>query len=95
MKEPVESTPLAACIRIKHGYAFPSEHFGRHGRYRLLTPGNFNESGGFRDLGEAQKHYSGEAPAEFILKQGDVLVAMTEQSPGLLGATLEVPAGGT
>lgn len=88
-----EPAPLSAFIRIKHGYPFGSEYFARDGKYKLLTPGNFNESGGFRNLGIAQKHFTAEPPPEFILEEGDILVAMTEQSPGLLGATLRVPGG--
>ena len=78
-------------IEIKHGFAFSSEFFGADGDYILLTPRNFAEAGGFRDLGAAQKRFSGPIPPSFILKKGDVLIAMTEQSPGLLGATIKVP----
>lgn len=84
---------LSEFAEIKHGFAFPSEFFGDSGDYILLTPGNFSEAGGFRDLGETQKRYSGPVPPNFILEEGDVLVAMTEQSPGLLGSTIKVPSG--
>ncbi|SPD63251.1 conserved protein of unknown function [Cupriavidus taiwanensis] len=84
--------PLSDFIEIKHGFAFRSEFFTEDGDYLLLTPGNFIEEGGFRFLGEAQKRYSGPVTSEYVLNKGDVLVAMTEQSPGLLGATLKVPA---
>lgn len=86
---------LSDFAEIKHGFAFPSEFFGVSGDYQLLTPGNFNEAGGFRDLGESQKRYSGPIPSGFILNEGDVLVAMTEQSPGLLGSTIRIPRGNT
>ena len=82
---------LTDLIEIKHGFAFSSEFFGVDGEYILLTPGNFAEAGGFRDLGSTQKRYSGPTPPNFILKEGDVLIAMTEQSPGLLGSTVKVP----
>lgn len=84
-------TRLTDLIDIKHGFAFSSDYFGTDGNYILLTPGNFFEAGGFRDLGTAQKYFSGPAPEDFILKKGDVLIAMTEQSPGLLGSTIKVP----
>lgn len=87
--------PLTDLVEIKHGFAFDSEYFCESGEYRLLTPGNFNESGGFRDLGTAQKHYSGPIPSGYVLREGDVLVAMTEQSPGLLGSTIRIPADNT
>lgn len=60
----------------------------------LLTPGNFFESGGYRDRGEKQKYYFGDFPPEYITRQGDMLVAMTEQAAGLLGSPLLVPEDG-
>jgi type I restriction enzyme S subunit len=80
-------------IDIKHGYAFSSEFFNDAQQgYRLLTPGNFYEDGGFRDLKHKQKYYSGEIPNGYLLRKGDLLVAMTEQAPGLLGSSAVVPA---
>ena len=76
---------------IKHGFAFKSDFFTSEGDYVLLTPGNFNESGGYRDRGEKQKFYSGEIPRGFVLNKGDLLVAMTEQAAGLLGSPILVP----
>jgi type I restriction enzyme, S subunit len=80
-------------IDIKHGYAFESVFFSREGDFVLLTPGNFKESGGFQFLGKKQKYYVGYIPEDFILKKGDMLVAMKEQSPGLLGCPIIVPEG--
>lgn len=83
--------PLAELCDIKHGFAFKSEFFASEGDYVVLTPGNFYESGGYRDRGEKQKYYSGEIPRGFILDKGDLLVAMTEQAAGLLGSPILVP----
>ena len=85
------SVTLGDVAALKHGYAFESTGFGTDGDHCLLTPGNFHQSGGIRDLGRAQKHYSGPFPEQFLLGAGDLLVAMTEQAPGLLGAALIVP----
>jgi type I restriction enzyme S subunit len=82
---------LGELISIKHGFAFASEHFGSEGPFVLLTPGNFLEGGGFRWLEDKQKFYDGPVPEDFILGPGDMLVAMTEQAPGLLGSTFFVP----
>jgi len=57
----------------------------------LLTPGNFYERGGYRDRGEKQKYYTGEIPRDYVLNEGDLLVAMTEQAAGLLGSPILVP----
>jgi type I restriction enzyme, S subunit len=86
--------PLADICDIKHGFAFKSEYFTDHGEYVLLTPGNFYESGGYRDRGDKQKYYVGEIPNGFILSQGNLLVAMTEQAAGLLGSPILVPESG-
>jgi type I restriction enzyme S subunit len=83
--------PLADLCDIKHGFTFKSEFFTAGGDYVLLTPGNFYESGGYRDRGEKQKYYSGPIPQGFILSKGDLLVAMTEQAAGLLGSPIIVP----
>jgi type I restriction enzyme S subunit len=82
---------LEALCDIKHGFAFKSEFFSDKGDYVLLTPGNFYESGGYRDRGEKQKYYRGDIPKGYILNQGDLLVAMTEQAEGLLGSPIIVP----
>lgn len=84
------SVILREIIAIKHGFAFKGAYFTDSGEYALLTPGNFNESGGFRDLGSKSKYYSGPFPKEYLLDKGRLLVVMTEQAAGLLGSTLIV-----
>lgn len=83
---------LGDLIDIKHGFAFSSEYFGPEGPYVLLTPGNFYETGGYKSKSD-QKHYDGPVPEAFVLKPGDLLVAMTEQGEGLLGSAAFVPGG--
>ena len=68
--------PFSELCDIKHGYAFGGEFFSNEGEYVLLTPGNFNERGGYRDRGEKQKYYTGEIPRDSVLDEGDLLVAM-------------------
>jgi type I restriction enzyme, S subunit len=86
-----EEKPLADLCDIKHGFAFKSEFFTDRGDHVLLTPGNFYESGGYRDRGEKQKYYTGDIPDGFVLSKGDLLVAMTEQAAGLLGSPVLIP----
>lgn len=81
-------------FRVKHGYAFKGEHFATDGPYVLLTPGNFHEQGGFRDQKDKTKYYTGTTPDSYVLDEGDLIVAMTEQSPGLLGSSAWIPEGG-
>jgi type I restriction enzyme S subunit len=86
-----EVTTLSELLSVKHGFAFQGEYFSNKGEYVLLTPGNFYEEGGYRDRAEKQKYYLGDIPKDFILKKGDLLVAMTEQAAGLLGSPIIVP----
>ncbi|MEI1278943.1 restriction endonuclease subunit S [Leptospira venezuelensis] len=85
---------LGEVLKIKHGHAFQGEYFSDRGEYVLLTPGNFFESGGYRDRGDKQKYYVGPIPSGYILEKGDLLIAMTEQTSGLLGSPLIVPGPG-
>jgi type I restriction enzyme, S subunit len=87
-------TPLTGLATILHGFAFQSQHFKPMGKYWLTTPGHFHETGGFRDVGEKQKFYDGPLPEGCLLSEGDLIVAMTEQTDGLLGSAALVPTGG-
>jgi len=89
------SAHLSDIIDIKHGFAFKSRHFRSSGDQVLLTPGNFYETGGYRIRGNRQKYYVGDVPDGYVLEAGALLVAMTEQAPGLLGSPAIVPESGT
>ena len=70
---------LGDLIDIKHGFAFKSECFSDDPTDDiLLTPGNFVIGGGFKY--DKLKYYKGEAPHEFILQPGNLLVTMTDLS---------------
>ncbi|WP_080902088.1 restriction endonuclease subunit S [Stutzerimonas stutzeri] len=86
--------PLNELCEFKHGFAFKSEYFSTKGDYILLSPGNFHERGGYKDRGGKQKYYEGAIPAGYILAEGDLLIAMTEQAAGLLGSPILVPKVG-
>ncbi|MCL4557808.1 MAG: restriction endonuclease subunit S [Deltaproteobacteria bacterium] len=70
---------LFSLIDIKHGYAFSGEsiHEEPIGDI-LLTPGNFAIGGGFK--GNKFKYFVGNVPEEFVLKEGDLLITMTDLS---------------
>ncbi|MEC7753227.1 restriction endonuclease subunit S [Roseivirga sp. UBA1976] len=78
-------------IEIKHGFAFKGEFFSGEGEKIVLTPGNFYDEGGFKYTPGKEKFYTGEIPEDYICSKGDLIVAMTEQTPGLLGSTALVP----
>jgi type I restriction enzyme S subunit len=86
-----EVSTLNNVLTIEHGFAFKSEFFSDHGEYVVLTPGSFFEGGGYRDQGKKTKFYSIAPPVKYVLPAGALLVAMTEQAPGLLGSPIFVP----
>ncbi len=85
---------LGDAIKVKHGFAFKSQYFSDTGEFVVLTPGNFNEAGGFRVRAGKDRFYVGDIPEGYVLKEGDLIVAMTEQGPGLLGSSALVPESG-
>ncbi len=85
---------LGDLLEVKHGFAFLGEHFARAGTHIVLTPGNFFDDGGFKHKGGKEKWYCGPIPAEYVLSEGDLIVAMTEQAEGLLGSGALVPRSG-
>src|SRR5205814_10652255 len=85
---------LGDLLEVKHGFAFLGEYFGSSGSHIVLTPGNFFDEGGFKSKGEMEKWYSGPIPTEYVMKEGDLLIAMTEQAEGLLGSSAIIPRSG-
>jgi type I restriction enzyme S subunit len=90
-----EEVALGECFSIKHGFAFKGEHFVDAGECIVLTPGNFHESGGFRSRPGKDRYYGIEPPEDFVLKAGDLVIAMTEQGEGLLGSSALIPSDGS
>jgi type I restriction enzyme, S subunit len=79
-------------VRITHGFAFKGEHFSTSGNNVLLTPGNFRPEGGIKFDWGKQKFYGGEFPESYVLSKDDILLAMTDLTPGcaILGAPLKI-----
>lgn len=85
---------LKDLIDIKHGYAFKGKFFSEEEtNLILLTPGNFKIGGGFQ--AKKLKYYSkdGEVPEQYILRENDILVTMTDlsKSGDTLGYPIKVP----
>ncbi|MFZ2906271.1 MAG: restriction endonuclease subunit S [Cyclobacteriaceae bacterium] len=87
-----EEIQLGKLFQIKHGWAFKGEYFSSEGDLIVVTPGNFFEQGGFRVRDGKEKFYLGKFPDEYLLKRNDVVIAMTEQGPGLIGSPGLVPS---
>ena len=90
-----QETALGECFTIKHGLAFKSQHFGDSGDHVVLTPGNFHEQGGFCSRSGKERFYAIAPPDDFVLRPGDLVIAMTEQGEGLLGSSALIPKEGS
>lgn len=88
----VESN-LGQFIKIKHGWPFKSKFFSTEGKYVLLSPGNCNPEGGLKLKGDKEKYYIGDFPENYLLKENDVLIVMTDliNSAPILGGSLRIP----
>ena len=82
---------LGDALRVKHGFAFKGEFFAQEGELLVVTPGNFVESGGFRVRPGKERYYTSDFPEEYLLRQDDLVIAMTEQGEGLLGSAARIP----
>lgn len=83
---------LGNVFKVKHGYAFKGEFFSNEPTEDvLLTPGNFHIGGGFK--ADKLKYYNGDYPEEYILKEGDIVVTMTDLSRDgdTLGYSAKIP----
>lgn len=82
---------LGDVLKIKHGYAFKSENYVKSSQYRLITLGNFAEGNSFKYNDEKATYYGSDFPSEFILREGDLIMPLTEQVIGLFGNTAFIP----
>ena len=83
---------LGDLIDVKHGYAFKGEFISSEPNNNILvTPGNFNIGGGYKN--DKIKYYKGEYPKNYILKEDDVVVTMTDlsQETDTLGFSAKIP----
>lgn len=71
---------LGEFIKVKHGFAFKGDYIVSDETDKILvTPGNFHIGGGFKS--DKFKYYKSEDfPQDYILKDGDIVVTMTDLS---------------
>lgn len=71
---------LGEFIKVKHGFAFKGDYIVSDETDKILvTPGNFHIGGGFKS--DKFKYYNSEEfPQDYILKDGDIVVTMTDLS---------------
>ena len=73
-----ELVNLGDICKITHGYAFDGAFFTTApDEFVLLTPGNFHVDGSLY-YGGKTKYYTGTIPDGYILKDGDLLIVMTD-----------------
>jgi len=87
-----EVKKITSIAKVKHGYAFLGEDFSEIETEKVLvSPGNFKISGGFNF--EKNKFYLGEINKNYILKEKDLVVNMTDLSKAgdTLGNTAFIP----
>ena len=83
---------LGDLITVKHGFAFKGEYFSDEPtRDILLSPGNFKIGGGFKS--DKFKYYKGDFPKDYILKEGAIIITMTDLSKAgdTLGYSAKIP----
>ena len=84
---------LSDFISVKHGFAFKGDFITTEENENcLLTPGNFMIGGGFKS--DKFKYFSGDIPQDYILKEDDLIITMTDLSKqgDTLGYSALVPS---
>ncbi len=86
---------LGELLRVTRGASLPGTGYADSGMYLRLTLANFHEVGGFKEFKSTQGKYFVEPfDSRFLMRKGDLITPLTEQSPGLLGSVAFVPCDG-
>lgn len=87
---------LRELIDVTRGASLSGEFYNTEGNLIRLTLGNFDYTNGGFKLNTSKENifYNGPVASNFIMKEGDVITPMTEQTPGLLGSTARIPESG-
>ncbi len=85
-------TKLGELLDVTRGASLPGTYYTTSGSLIRLTLGNFDMAGGWKEnTSKDNIYYSGKVRPEFILKKGDLITPLTEQTPGLLGTVARIP----
>lgn len=84
---------LGGLIEVRRGASLAGEYYANEGDLIRLTLGNFDyQGGGFKEnTSKNDLFFVGPVRPKFILNEGDIITPLTEQTPGLLGATAMIP----
>ena len=88
-----ELVTLGDYLLLQKGISYTSSNLVDNSDTGLLTINAFTLGGGYKP--NSEKPFEGNIEKEFLLSDGDVLVAMTEQDSGLLASPLVVKIGNT
>ena len=84
---------LGQLLDVTRGASLAGEYYAEQGELIRLTLGNFDlANGGFKEnTSKTDIYFNGPVRDEFILKKGDLITPLTEQTIGLLGSTARIP----
>ena len=83
---------LGELLRITRGASLPGTGYCDSGKYLRLTLANFFEEGGFKEFKSTDgKYFNLPFDPKFLMRRGDLITPLTEQSPGLLGSVAFIP----
>jgi len=87
---------LGDLIEITRGASLAGEYYASEGNLIRLTLGHFDyQNGGFKEnTSKDNLYFVRPVKSQFILKEGDIITPLTEQTPGLLGSTAMIPESG-
>ena len=83
---------LGDLLRVTRGASLAGTGYADEGKFLRLTLANFNEEGGFKEFKSTQgKYFTDAFDRRFLMRKGDLITPLTEQSPGLLGSVAFIP----
>jgi type I restriction enzyme S subunit len=84
---------LGELIEVTRGASLAGTYYATEGNLIRLTLGNFDyQNGGFQqNTSKDNIYFTGDVKDAYILKKGDIITPLTEQTPGLLGSTAIIP----
>ena len=83
---------LGEILTLTRGASLKGEYFTNESDYLRLTLANFCESGGFKEFKNTEdKYYKGNFDKKYLMKKGDLITPLTEQTYGLLGSVAFIP----
>ena len=87
---------LGDLLDVTRGASLSGEYYTTEGNHVRLTLGHFDYvNGGFKEnKSKDNLFFNGPIRDEFILKKGDIITPLTEQTFGLIGSTAIIPESG-